>query len=466
MRLASIDEFVEQTRRRIQHADVSLLLVDAEFAPFVPVAGMPPMLTLTELADGDAASFVVVDPPPDSLAVLQFTSGSTADPKGVMLPHRTVCANLDAIAVAAELVVDDDVMVSWLPLYHDMGLVGFLILPMAHGVELVLGAPQEFLGDPARWMRWMSTYRGTATAGPNFAWVLATRALARREKLDLSAMRIALNGAEPVDCAAVQRFVDAALPHGLRPGAVYPAFGMAELVIAGTFPEPMRGLRVDRVDRDALEREHRAVPCDGPEGRELAFLGRAVPGLTLRVVDPVTGEVLEDREVGELQIRGSSVTSGYYKRPEANLEMFDGEWLRTGDLAYLVDGEMVMCGRIKDVIIIGGRNIYPEEVERALGDLDGVRAGNVVAFGVDGTRGKEAMVIVAETNSDDPHSVTRHMAQRVIETVGLPAKDIVLVGGGTLPKTSSGKLQRSLCRTLYSTNAFADLRWQSHAIRR
>ena len=263
MRLASLDEFVEQTRRRVQHADVSLLLIDEDLAPLVPNTGMPPTLSFTALDVGDAASFSVVDPPIESLALLQFTSGSTDDPKGVMLPHRTVCANLDAIATAANLVADVDVMVSWLPLYHDMGLVGFLILPMAHGVELVLGAPQEFLGDPARWMRWMSTYRGTATAGPNFAWVLATRALARGEPLDLSAMRIALNGAEPVDCAAVRRFVDAAVPHGFRPGAVYPAFGMAELVIGGTFSEPMRGLRVDRVDRDVLEADHRAVQCAG-----------------------------------------------------------------------------------------------------------------------------------------------------------------------------------------------------------
>jgi fatty-acyl-CoA synthase len=465
MRLASLEEFVEQTRQRIEHADASLLLVADEFVSFVPRVGVPPMLTFAELAAADAGAFVVVEPPVDSLAVLQFTSGSTADPKGVMLPHRSVCANLDAIAAAAALDPDTDVMVSWLPLYHDMGLVGFLMLPMAHGVELVLGAPQEFLGDPSRWMRWMSTYRGTATAGPNFAWVLATRALARSEPLDLSPMRIALNGAEPVDCAAVRRFIEAAVPHGLRTGAVYPAFGMAELVIAGTFPRPMEGLRVDRVDRAALEHEHRAVPCERADARELAFLGRAVPGLTLRIVDPVTGAVRGDREVGELQIRGTSLTSGYYKRPDTTSELFDGEWLRTGDLAYLVEGEMVMCGRIKDVIIIGGRNIYPEEVERAVGDLDGVRAGNVVAFGVDGERGKEAIVIVAETNSDDPAEVARRMAHRVIDTVGLPAKDILLVGGGTLPKTSSGKLQRSRCRDLYSDNAFVDLRWQSHAIR-
>jgi fatty-acyl-CoA synthase len=278
-------------------------------------------------------------------------------------------------------------------------------------------------------------------------------------------MRIALNGAEPVDCAAVRRFVEAATPHGLRPGAVYPAFGMAEVVIAGTFPRPMEGLRVDRVDRAALEHHHRAVPTEGADARELAFLGRAVPGLSLRIVDPATGAVLGDREVGELQIRGSSLTTGYYKRPDTTSELFDGEWLRTGDLAYLVAGEMVMCGRIKDVIIIGGRNIYPDEVERAIGDLDGVRAGNVVAFGIDSDRGKEAIVVVAETNFDDAADVARRMAHRVIETIGLPAKDIVLVGPGTLPKTSSGKLQRSRCRSLYTDHSFADLRWQSHAIK-
>jgi fatty-acyl-CoA synthase len=456
MRMGSIEEFVDSTRRRILHADCRLVLIDDELAPFVePVPGDPPMVGFDAVRRGpgrlgpDAWERPAEDL--DRLAILQFTSGSTSDPKGVMLPHRTVGANLDAIAAATSLDPDDDVLVSWLPLYHDMGLVGLLCTSMTTGAGLVLGAPTDFMSGPGRWMEWMSRYGGTATAGPNFSYVLATRALRRAERLDLSRLRIALNGAEPVDPGTVEAFVEAAVPHGLRPGAVFPAFGMAEVAIAGTFPEPMSGLRTDCVDRRVLETERYAAPVDttAANSRRLARLGRPVPGLEIRVVDPVTGDVLREREVGELEVRGTSVTPGYYKRPEVNAELFHDGWLRTGDLAYLLGGELVMCGRIKDVIIVGGRNVFPEDVERALDGLDGVRAGNVIAFGVEGDRGKEGLVVVAESKTDDTTSVRRSVAERVREAVGLPAKDIVLVAPGSLPKTSSGKLQRSLCKTRY-----------------
>jgi fatty-acyl-CoA synthase len=225
---------------------------------------------------------------------------------------------------------------------------------------------------------------------------------------------------------------------------------MAEVAIAGTFPEPMSGMRTDAVDLRVLETERYAAPVAAEvEGaRRLAILGRPVPGLEIRVVDPATGDPLRDREVGELEIRGSSVTPGYYNRPDANIELFHDGWLRTGDLAYLLDGELVMCGRIKDVIIVGGRNVFPEDIERALIDIDGVRAGNVIAFGVE-RRGKEGLVVVAESKAEDPGSVRRTVAERVRQTTGLPARDIVLVAPGSLPKTSSGKLQRSLCKTRY-----------------
>lgn len=458
MRMSSLDDFIDQTRRRIAHADIELLIVDPDFAPFVPTADMPSTATYADV-DGCSHDFVAVDPAHGSLAVLQFTSGSTADPKGVMLPHHTVCANLDAIAEAADLVPGRDVMVSWLPLYHDMGLVGFLILPMSAGVELVLGAPQDFMADPGRWMRWISKHGGTATAGPNFSWVLATRALLRDEKrgerLDLSRLRVALNGAEPVDCAAVDRFVDVAVNHGLDPGAIFPAFGMAELVIGGTFPKPWSGLRRDAVDRRTLEHERRAVPARAGDARELAYLGTALPGLELRIVDHETGAVLADRCVGELQIRGTSVTPGYYKRPDANEALFDGEWLRTGDLAYLVDGDMVMCGRIKDVIIIGGRNIFPDDIERGVGELDGVRAGNVIAFGVESDRGKESLVVVAEVSGGGGDDLRHTITKRVLDLVGIPPRDVMLVKPGELPKTSSGKLQRSACRNRYLAAEFS-----------
>ena len=222
---------------------------------------------------------------------------------------------------------------------------------------------------------------------------------------------------------------------------MFPAFGMAEVAIAGTFPEPMSGLRTDPVDLRVLEAERYAAPVDAtaPGARSLAILGRPVLGLEIRVVDPITGDELKDREVGELEIRGTSVTPGYYKRPDANAELFHDGWLRTGDLAYLLDGEMVMCGRIKDMIIVGGRNVFPEDVERALADVDGVRAGNVIAFGIDGHQGKEGLVVVAESKGDDHAEVRRSVAQRVRDAIGLPAKEIVLVEPGSLPEDELGQ---------------------------
>jgi fatty-acyl-CoA synthase len=449
MRLGSIEEFILQTRVRVLNADATLVLVDRDFAPFLePEPGDPPMVLLDEV-HGNAARFERPEDDPESLAILQFTSGSTADPKGVMIPHRTVLANVDAIAAAAHLDVDDDVLVSWLPLYHDMGLIGLLTMPMATGADLVLAAPQDFLASPARWVEWLAHYGGTATAGPNFSYALAARALRRSTPLDLSRWRLGLNGAEPVDPDAVEAFVAAGAPHALSAGSVFPAFGMAEATLAVTFPEPGSGLRTDCIDLRVLESERYAAPVESGDGsRRLARLGRAVPGLEIRVVDP-TGNRLDDREVGELQVRGTSITPGYYKRPDATAAAFDGDWLRTGDLAYLLEGELVVCGRIKDVIIVGGRNVFPEDIERAVANVEGVRPGNVIAFGVDGRKGKESLVVVAETKGDDTVTTRRLVGERVLDAIGIPASEVVLVQSGTLPKTSSGKLQRSLCRDRY-----------------
>ncbi len=454
MRMGSLDEFVAQTRQRIHHGDIALVLADAELAPFVtPEPGDPELVVFDDVPTGSV--FVEPMADPETSAILQFTSGSTSDPKGVVLPHRAVCANLDAITVAADLVAGSDVLVSWLPLYHDMGLVGLLTLSMTTGSRFVLGAPQDFLASPARWMQWMSRYGGTATAGPNFSYVLATRALRRAAKdgedLDLSSLRVVLNGAEPIDPATVADFVDGAAHFGMAPGAVFPAFGMAEVAIAGTFPPPGRGIVVDTVDRRVLETERYAAAVDpGTEGsRGFARLGRAVPGLEIRIVDPATGRLRLEREVGELEIRGTSVCSGYYGREELNADLFHDGWLRTGDLGYLVDEELVLCGRIKDVIIVGGRNVFPEDIERACNLVEGVRAGNVIAFGVETAKGKEGLVVVAESKAADLEPVRRSVTERVREAVGVPAKEVVLVAPGTLPKTSSGKLQRTLCRDQY-----------------
>jgi len=457
MRMGSIDEFVEQTRSRIRHADVGLVVADPDLAAFVtPAPDDPPMVGYDDLRADRPLDEPAADA--EAHAILQFTSGSTSDPKGVVLPHRAVCANLDAIAEAAELDPDADVLVSWLPLYHDMGLVGLLCLAMTTGTRFVLGAPQDFLASPGRWMEWMSRYGGTATAGPNFSYVLATRALRRAAKegrdLDLSTLRVVLNGAEPIDPRTVEDFLDAGEHFGMPRGSAFPAFGMAEVAIAGTFPPPGRGIVVDTVDRRVLEQERYAAPVEpgADHARGFALLGRAVPGLEIRIVDTDDGRVLAEREVGELEIRGTSVCSGYYGRPELNEQLFHDGWLRTGDLGYLVDGELVLCGRIKDVIIVGGRNVFPEDIERACNDVDGVRAGNVIAFGVETAKGKEGLVVVAEARPVDDGDLAPLRAtvqERVRAVTGVPAKDVVLVAPGTLPKTSSGKLQRGLCRQRY-----------------
>lgn len=456
MRMGSIEDFVAQTRQRVQLADTDLLLIDHQLAPFVePEPGDPPMVRLDELA-GDADAFVRFAGDPDGIAILQFTSGSTSEPKGVVLPDRALCANLDAVCDAGGL-IEHEVFLSWLPLYHDMGLVGMLTVPMTKGRRLVLAAPQDFMASPSRWMEWLSTYGGTMTAGPNFAWVLAARALKRLEGLDLSPLRLALNGAEPVDPDNVDAFVAAATRHGMRPGAVFPAFGMAEVGIGAAFPPPLRGLAIDVVDRRVLETERYAAPVDPSArgARRLARLGRPVPGLEMRVVDPDSREVLREREVGELELTGTSLCAGYYRRPDVDAAVFRDGWLRTGDLAYLVDGELVVCGRIKDVIIVGGRNVFPEDIERAVGELDDVRTGNVVAFGIEGRRGTQQIVVVAETKLAEDSTpearqqLRRAVGEKVRQVADVAARDVVLVAPGSVPKTSSGKLQRSKCRERY-----------------
>ncbi len=465
MRMGSLDAFIESTRARIRHGDAKLVLIDDQLADFyTAVEGDPPIEPMRSVMPGspnvptgDALEIPPHDP--ERLVILQYSSGSTGEPKGVMIPDRVLSANLDATCEAAVL-GPGETMVSWLPLYHDMGLVGFLALPMTKGVDLVQAAPQDFLARPGNWMEWISDHGGTATAGPNFSWVLATRALKRKTDLDLSTLTLALSGAEPVDPIAVDAFVAEASRFGFKAGSVFPAFGMAEVAIAGAFPERGRGLRVDTVDRQVLETQRVAKPIDiddptdlAVRARRLPLLGKAVPGLEMKVVDPDTYEPVPERHVGELLLRGTSVTPGYYKRADATAALFKDEWLCTGDLAYLLDGELVMCGRIKDVIIVGGRNVFPEDIERAVGPLDGVRAGNVIAFGMDGYKGKESVVVVAEIRqtdtSGDLDAIRATIHERTLDVCGLPPRDIMLVQPGTLPKTSSGKLQRSKCRDEY-----------------
>jgi fatty-acyl-CoA synthase len=465
MRFSSVEEFANQSRNLMKHGDIDLLLLDPDLAAYHEIKpGDPPVILLDELEPGEgrlkADDYKEIEYDPERLAVLQFTSGSTSSPKGVMLPNRILEANVFGMIDAAQI-KHEDIFVSWLPLYHDMGLVGLLLVPMVVGCSLVLAAPQDFLGRPADWLRWMHQHKGTVTSGPNFSWVLAARAFRRMtdtgEILDLSRVKLALNGAEPVDPVVVETLIEAAKPHGFNGKAVFCAFGMAELSLGGTFPPPSRGMVTDTVDRKVLEEEKLARPvAEGTEGsRRFPLLGKPIPGLEMRICDPATGVIRGLREVGELEIRGTSVMAGYYKSPVLNDNLFHDGWLRTGDLAYFVEGpddglpEMILCGRIKDVIIISGRNIFPEDIERSVGTIDGVRAGNVIAFGVEGDKRKETIIVVAEIRADNHEEVRKKIRQQVIGIVGFPPRDTVLVVPGTLPKTSSGKLQRTLCRKQY-----------------
>ncbi len=472
MRMGSLDAFIDSTRARIRHGDAKLVLIDELLAAFYTAApGDPPIEPIGAVLPGapgvpSGDCLQVPAPDPERLVILQYTSGSTSEPKGVMIPDRVLSANVDACCEGGDIVPAREVLVSWLPLYHDMGLVGCLAIPMTTGATLVQAAPQDFMARPGNWMQWISDFRGTATAGPNFSWVLATRALKRMHDLDLSTLTLALSGAEPVDPDAVEAFVAAAAPFGFPAGGVFPAFGMAEVAIGGSFPTRGRGLVCDTVDRIVLERDRVAKPVEVADpddfaliARRLPLLGTAVPGLELRVVDPESHDERPERHVGELLIRGTSVTPGYYKRPDATAELFDDGWLRTGDLAYMIDGELVLCGRIKDVIIVGGRNVFPEDIERAVGLIDGVRTGNVIAFGMEGYKGKESVVVVAEvrstaasaSNADpaDLDALREAIHHRTLEVCGLPPRDVMLVRPSTLPKTSSGKLQRAKCREQY-----------------
>jgi fatty-acyl-CoA synthase len=403
--------------------------------------------------DRGDSGFTPVDAPEDSPALLQLTSGSTAEPKGVRITHRNLFANLNDSATHLGC-AETGTMVSWLPMFHDMGMVGFYTTPMAFGIELVKVTPVEFLTAPLLWAKLISDYRGTITAAPNFAYALLGRRLSgvdNDDEYDLSTLRIALNGAEPIDEKAVAAFVAAGARFHMPAECVFPAYGMAEGTLAISFASPMIGLRLDHVNAVALEEENKAVPVpeDTPEAdrRTFAILGPPLDGFEARIVSTSTGEVRGPREVGEIQVKGASVTPGYLTVDGPLATQDEEGWLSTGDLGYLVEGEIVICGRAKDVIILAGRNIYPTDIERAATSVDGVRAGNAVAVRLDaGTRRERFAVVVESRFANDAEKVKtlrKEIGARVFEAVNARPSSVLVLPAGTLPKTPSGKLRRA-----------------------
>jgi fatty-acyl-CoA synthase len=416
-------------------------------APLLSQLGMQ-VLTIDQLLDSRPIDPVETDD--DDVALLQLTSGSTGSPKAVRISHRNVVSNAEAMFVGANVDRESDVIVSWLPCFHDMGMTGYLTVPMYFGVELVKVTPMDFLRDTLLWARLIDKYQGTMTAAPNFAYTMFAKRLRRQAQpgqFDLSTLRWALSGAEQVDPADVEDLCQAGAPFGLRPEAVVPAYGMAETTVAVSFSECGRGLIVDEVDADLLGMLHRAVPATRGKTRRLASLGRPLKGLEVRIIDQ-NGDVMPARSVGVINVRGEPVTLGYTTTAGFIAAQNREGWYDTGDLGYVTEtGNVVVCGRVKDVIIMAGRNIYPTDIERAASRVQGVRPGCAVAVRLDAGHARETFAVAVESNGwENPaevHRVERQVAHEVIAEVDVRPRNVVVLEPGMIPKTPSGKLRRA-----------------------
>jgi 1-acyl-sn-glycerol-3-phosphate acyltransferase len=412
------------------------------------------LATVPELRVVGAAPALPKIEPADT-AFLQYTSGSTGNPKGVVLSHANLLANIRAWSSAAAL-DSDDVCVSWLPLYHDMGLIGTWLGSLTNAGLLVLMSPIDFLARPERWLWAIHRHRGTITAAPNFAFELCLRRLGSVDLagLDLSSWRLAANGAEPVSAQTLKRFCEGFAPFGFDPKALNAVYGLAENSVGLAIPPLGRGPLVDRVVRERFMNGAYAQPAAPEDDKavDIVACGRPLPGHEIRVVDASDRELAE-RHIGRIQFRGPSATVGYLNNPEETARLFCGNWLNTGDLGYMAEGEIYLTGRAKDMIIRGGQNIYPYELEEAIGNLPGIRKGCVAVFGVpDPASGTERLVAVAETREQDESAkerLSREINEIALSRLGMPADDIVLTRPQDVLKTSSGKIRRAATRELY-----------------
>jgi 1-acyl-sn-glycerol-3-phosphate acyltransferase len=391
----------------------------------------------------------------EEIAFLQYTSGSTGDPKGVVLTHANLLANIRAIGESVKL-LPTDVAVSWLPLYHDMGLIGAWFVPLCYGIPLYVMSPLAFLTRPERWLRAIHKHRGTVSPAPNFAYELCTRKIADAdiEGLDLSCWRAALNGAEPVRAETMERFAARFERAGFRREALMPVYGLAEASLCVSAPAVGTGYKVDRIAREEFEREGRALPAAGAaDANALDFVsaGTPIPGIEVKILDR-EGREAGERVEGRLLFRGASTTQGYYRNPAATKSLVQPDgWLDSGDLAYRANKELYITGRAKDIIIKGGRNLYPHEIEEVVGRVKGVRTGCVVAFGAPDQRsGTERFIVAAELReAGDRQRVASEINTRVSQAIGMPPDLIELLPPHSIPKTSSGKLRRMETRRLY-----------------
>ncbi|HEX2212475.1 MAG TPA: fatty acyl-AMP ligase, partial [Mycobacterium sp.] len=394
--------WAEETLAVIAMIGAKAVVVSDPFMAAAPVLTERGIRVLTVAELLDHPGIAPVPTADDDIALMQLTSGSTGSPKAVRITHANVVANAEAMFVGANFDMNSDVIVSWLPCFHDMGMTGFLTVPMYFGAELVKITPVDFLTDTLLWAKLIDKHRGTMTAAPNFAYKLFAKRLRRQAtpgQFDLSSLRWALSGAEQVDPADVEDLIDAGRPFGLRPEAITPAYGMAETTVAVSFTECGAGMVVDEVDADMLAVLHRAVPAHRGHTRRLVSLGPPLHGLEVRVVDE-DGCVLPARGVGVIEVRGEPVTQGYTTVAGFISAQDKQGWYDTGDLGYLTEnGHIVVCGRVKDVIIMAGRNIFPSDIERAASRVDGVRAGCSVAVRLDAGLSRETFAVAVESKA-------------------------------------------------------------------
>lgn len=463
MRLSQIEDHLRRQAGILRNAGARILVTVPEGLRLAALLrAQVDSLTVVESVAGLTFGAVNNIPLPrvrdeKSTALIQYTSGSTGDPKGVVLSHANLLANVRAMGRAMEA-SSADIFVSWLPLYHDMGLIGAWLGCLHFAAPLYVMSPLSFLVRPESWLWAIHRFRATLSAAPNFGFELCLDKIdeASLEGLDLSSLRMMANGAEPVSVHTLRRFIEKFARFGFRREAMAPVYGLAENAVGLAFPPPGRAPIIDRVDRNALARRGVAEPAkpEDPKPLEIIACGQPLPGHEIRVVDDDGREVGERRE-GRLEFCGPSATSGYFRNEAKTRELFHDGWLDTGDRAYMAQGDVYITGRIKDIIIRAGRHLYPQEIEEAIAGIPGIRKGGVAVFGVaDPVSGTERVIVVAETRETDASlraTLESRAREATIDISGTPPDEIVLAPPRTVPKTSSGKIRRSAARELYES---------------
>jgi fatty-acyl-CoA synthase len=446
MQISDLGDYVARIRSLVDTAGCVRVMTDPRFLPALPDDVGVAWDTPVPATDGNG----LVDSAPEDLAVLQFTSGSTSAPKSAMLTHGAVLACISGFQ-SAVAIDERDVPLSWLPFFHDNGLFGHLLAPIVTQLENHVLPTERFARNPALWFRLATEVGATLTSGPYSAWAVALKATLRNpDGIDLSALRMAIFGAEAIDPAVIDRYAEHAAELHLRPGSLAGAYGLAEATLIVSCEHPGSGMRMDEVDLHSLADEGRATPVSqgGESVRRVASCGRCMPGTRIRIMG--SDGVLPERRVGEIQILGPTVMNGYRGLADADQPFTVDGWLQTGDLGYVADEELFMTGRSKDMIIVFGRNYAPEEFEWLAAQVPGVRPGRCVAFSRPGEGEGELVIVFEPAPGADPEAVASELRRKVNRSLGVAVGDVVSTVKGTITKTTSGKLRRGAMRDAYA----------------